>query len=68
MRYQKSYDIQFVNSKSETGNSGQDPATATPKAEALENGLIHKLATDAEGEKRLTDVQTGNAHEVIHCH
>lgn len=47
MCYLKSYGVQFVNSKSEIGNSGQDAETASPKAEALENAPIHKLATDA---------------------
>lgn len=50
MCYLKSYDTQFVNSKSEIGNSSQDPETASLDAETLENAPIHKLATGA-GEK-----------------
>lgn len=47
MGYLTSYDVQFVNSKSEIGSSSQDPEIAMPKAEALENAPIHKLATHA---------------------
>lgn len=59
MCYLKSCDVQFVNSKSEIGNSSQDPGTAWLKPEALENApLLH--SPQPRG-KRQTGVPTGSA-------
>lgn len=50
MCYLKSYDVQFVNSKSEIGDSSQDTETASPRVEALKKAPVQGLPTDA-GEK-----------------
>lgn len=41
----KSYDVHFVKSKSETGNSSQDPETASLETEALGVAAVPTLST-----------------------